>query len=109
MYSFAEVGRLLALPLDERVGAALRHERGPSVLAAPAGLTVIGLQFVGLLGGVVIIEQIFSIPGMGQYMLRALTLPDVPLIMDFAKNATERKAMELVFAPLTTSLYRRRQ
>ncbi len=27
-------------------------------------------------------------------------LPDVPLILDFAKNETERKAMELVFAPL---------
>ena len=27
-----------------------------------------------------IIEQIFSIPGLGTYMLRALTLPDVPVI-----------------------------
>lgn len=27
-------------------------------------------------------------------------LPDVPLILDFAKTPTERKAMELVFAPL---------
>ena len=32
-----EVGRLLALPLDERVGAAMRHERGQSTLGAPAG------------------------------------------------------------------------
>jgi tripartite-type tricarboxylate transporter receptor subunit TctC len=28
------------------------------------------------------------------------SLPDVPLILDFAKNQTERKALELVFAPL---------
>ena len=27
-----------------------------------------------------IIEQIFVIPGLGTYMLRALTLPDVPVI-----------------------------
>jgi len=43
-------------------------------------LTVVGLQLAGLIGGVVIIEQIFSIPGLGSYMLRALTLPDVPVI-----------------------------
>ena len=27
-----------------------------------------------------IIEQLFVIPGLGTYMLRALTLPDVPVI-----------------------------
>ena len=43
-------------------------------------LTVVGLQLAGLIGGVVIIEQIFAIPGLGSYMLRALTLPDVPVI-----------------------------
>ena len=48
--------------------------------AAIPTVTVLGLQLAGLLGGVVIIEQIFSIPGLGTYMLRALTLPDVPVI-----------------------------
>lgn len=48
--------------------------------AAIPTVTVLGLQLATLIGGVVIIEQIFSIPGMGQYMLRALTLPDVPVI-----------------------------
>jgi peptide/nickel transport system permease protein len=43
-------------------------------------VTVLGLQLAGLIGGVVIIEQIFVIPGLGTYMLRALTLPDVPVI-----------------------------
>ena len=40
---------------------------------------VLGLQ-LALIGGVVIIEQIFVIPGLGSYMLRALSLPDVPVI-----------------------------
>jgi peptide/nickel transport system permease protein len=48
--------------------------------AAIPTVTVLGLQLAGLIGGVVIIEQIFSIPGLGSYMLRALTLPDVPVI-----------------------------
>ena len=48
--------------------------------AAIPAVTVLGLQLSGLLGGVVIIEQIFSIPGLGTYMLRALSAPDVPVI-----------------------------
>jgi peptide/nickel transport system permease protein len=48
--------------------------------AAIPTVTVLGLQLAALIGGVVIIEQIFSIPGLGTYMLRALTLPDVPVI-----------------------------
>ena len=48
--------------------------------AAIPTVTVLGLQLAALIGGVVIIEQLFSIPGIGSYMLRALTLPDVPVI-----------------------------
>jgi len=48
--------------------------------AAIPTVTVIGLQLAALIGGVVIIEQIFVIPGLGSYMLRALSLPDVPVI-----------------------------
>jgi peptide/nickel transport system permease protein len=49
--------------------------------AAPAGLTVIGLQFVGLLGGVVIIEQIFALPGIGSMAVTATTQGNVPVVM----------------------------
>ena len=49
--------------------------------AAPAGLTVLSLQFVGMLGGVVIIEQIFALPGMGALAVSATTLGDIPLVM----------------------------
>jgi peptide/nickel transport system permease protein len=43
-------------------------------------LTLIGLQFAYLLGGTFIIEQIFSIPGMGQYILSAIDKKDLPII-----------------------------
>lgn len=49
--------------------------------AAPAGLTVLSLQFIGLLGGVVIIESIFALPGMGRLAVDATTQSDLPLVM----------------------------
>ena len=48
--------------------------------AAPA-LSILGLQFVGLLGGAVIIEQIFAIPGLGQFSVDATTAKDLPSVM----------------------------
>jgi peptide/nickel transport system permease protein len=49
--------------------------------AAPAGLTVLSLQFIALLGGVVIIESIFAIPGLGRLAVTATTMSDLPLVM----------------------------
>lgn len=49
--------------------------------AAPAGLTVLSLQFVGLLGGAVIIEQIFAIPGIGQLAVTSAVNGDIPIMM----------------------------
>ncbi|SEB35804.1 peptide/nickel transport system permease protein [Paramicrobacterium humi] len=49
--------------------------------AAPAGLTVLSLHFIGMLGGVVIIEQIFALPGMGALAVQSTTLGDTPLVM----------------------------
>lgn len=49
--------------------------------AAPAGLTVLSLQFIGMLGGVVIIEQIFALPGMGPLAVSSTTLGDLPVVM----------------------------
>jgi peptide/nickel transport system permease protein len=48
--------------------------------ALTPALTVIGLQFAYLLGGTFIIESIFSLPGIGQYMLGAITSRDLPVI-----------------------------
>jgi len=48
--------------------------------SAPA-LTIIGLQFVGLLGGAVLVEQIFGLPGIGNMTVQYTTRGDVPVIM----------------------------
>lgn len=48
--------------------------------AAPA-LAVLAVQFIGLLGGSVIVEQIFNVPGLGQMAVTATTNTDIPLVM----------------------------
>ena len=52
----------------------LRNAAGPS-------LSVLGVQFIGLLGGAVIVEQIFAIPGLGQVAVRSTSSGDIPLVM----------------------------
>jgi peptide/nickel transport system permease protein len=49
--------------------------------AAPAGLTVLSLQLIGMLGGTVIIEQIFALPGMGAIAVASTVQGDIPIVM----------------------------
>lgn len=52
----------------------LRNAGGPA-------LAVLGVQFVGLLGGAVIVEQIFAIPGLGQLAVSSTIKADIPMVM----------------------------
>ncbi|MGK9148160.1 ABC transporter permease [Plantibacter flavus] len=52
----------------------LRNAGGPA-------LAVLGVQFIGLLGGAVIIEQIFALPGIGQLAVQATSSGDIPIVM----------------------------
>jgi peptide/nickel transport system permease protein len=49
--------------------------------AAPSGLTVLSLQFVGMLGGSVIIESIFALPGIGHLAVDSTAQGDTPVVM----------------------------
>lgn len=49
--------------------------------AAGPGLTILGLQTIGLLGGVVIIEQVFALPGVGNLALSTTLTGDIPVVM----------------------------
>lgn len=55
-------------------GHALRNAAGPS-------LSILGLQFVALFSGAVLVEQIFAIPGLGQITVAATLGGDVPLVL----------------------------
>ena len=43
-------------------------------------ITLIGMQIGSLMGGTVVIEQIFSIPGLGQYTLTGINQRDYPVV-----------------------------
>lgn len=43
-------------------------------------ITLVGMQIGSLLGGTVVIEQIFSIPGLGQYVLTGINQRDYPVV-----------------------------
>lgn len=43
-------------------------------------VTVIGLEFAGLLGGLVVTEQVFNINGIGRLLIQAVSLSDLSLV-----------------------------
>jgi peptide/nickel transport system permease protein len=49
--------------------------------AASPALTVFGLHTVTLLGGSIIIEQIFALPGIGQLAVQSSQQGDIPIVM----------------------------
>ena len=44
-------------------------------------VTVIGVNFGVALGGSIVIEQVFSIPGLGQLMINSIRTKDTPMVM----------------------------
>ncbi len=49
--------------------------------ASAPGLTTIAMQFIALLGGAVVIEQVFALPGIGSLMIISALKSDIPVIM----------------------------
>lgn len=49
--------------------------------AAPAALTVLAVLFASLLGGAVVIELIFNLPGLGQLTLASSQNGDIPVLL----------------------------
>jgi len=72
---YVQSARAKGLPESVVIGKhALRNAMLPIV-------TVLGLSLPGLIGGSVIVETIFAIPGMGQLMVQAVFERDYPVIM----------------------------
>jgi peptide/nickel transport system permease protein len=72
---YVQTARAKGLPEQVVIGKhALRNALLPVV-------TILGLSLPGLIGGSVIIESIFAIPGMGQLMVQAVYARDYPVVM----------------------------
>lgn len=54
-----------------------RHALGNALLPT---VTVIGIEFAGLLGGLVVTEQVFNINGIGRLLVQAIGFSDLALI-----------------------------
>ena len=72
---YVRAARLKGLP--ERV-VILRHVLRPALVSI---ITVAGIAFGSLLSGTVLVENIFSWPGVGQYAYRSAVNLDLPAIM----------------------------
>ncbi len=72
---YVQTARAKGLPENVVIGKhALRNALLPVV-------TILGLSLPGLIGGSVIIESIFAIPGMGQLMVQSIYARDYPVVM----------------------------
>jgi peptide/nickel transport system permease protein len=63
--------------LSERV-VLLRHGLRGALIPV---VTIIGIQVAALIGGTVIVETIFAIPGIGRLMVQSITTKDFPVLM----------------------------
>lgn len=82
--------------LNERI-VIVRHALRNALIPV---LTIIGLQFGGLLTGAVIVESVFSRPGLGRYAVTAISSRDFPEIQGIVLLA----AVVYVFANLIVDL-----
>jgi peptide/nickel transport system permease protein len=71
---YVEMARLKGVP-ERRI--ALRHVL-PNTL--PATIQVIGLNLLYLAGGIVVVEQVFNFPGLGQGLVSAVDSRDLPTV-----------------------------
>jgi peptide/nickel transport system permease protein len=95
---YVQSARAKGLPESVVIGKhALRNAMLPIV-------TVLGLSLPGLIGGSVIIETIFAIPGMGQLMVQAVFQRDYPVIMGNLVIVASLTLVANLIADLTYSL-----
>src|SRR5229473_2600947 len=72
---YVQTARAKGLPEPVVIG---KHALRNAVLPV---VTILGLSLPGLIGGSVIIESIFAIPGMGQLMVQSVFSRDYPVVM----------------------------
>jgi peptide/nickel transport system permease protein len=79
---YVRAARSLGLPGRTVV---LRHALGNALLPL---ITIIATVYGYLLGGVVLVENIFAWPGLGRYVYTAITSSDYPSVQGFILYAT---------------------
>lgn len=62
----------------KRKGVLFKHAASNAMIPI---ITVVGLQFGGILGGAAVTEKVFNISGIGSYIVDKQFIPDIPAIM----------------------------
>lgn len=62
----------------KEVTVIMKHALRNALLPVITGL---GMQFAGLMGGTVVVESVFSFPGIGSYLTNGVKVRDVPVVM----------------------------
>ncbi|MEV0943299.1 ABC transporter permease [Micromonospora wenchangensis] len=94
--------RALEQPFATTARARGQRERGVLVRhalrhALPPALTIFGLLLGSMIGGAVVVEQVFSRPGIGSLLLTAVTGKDIPVVLGVvAVTATGYVAINLI-------------
>jgi peptide/nickel transport system permease protein len=65
-------------------------------------LTLIGISFAGMLGGAVVIEQVFNIPGLGRLLVNSVVRRDIPVVQGAVMTVA---AIEVLIMLLVDVLY----
>ncbi len=65
-------------------------------------LTVVGVTLAGMLGGAVVIEAVFNIPGMGRLLVQSVTRRDIPVVQGAVMTVA---AIEVLVMLLVDLLY----
>lgn len=65
-------------------------------------LTIVGISLAGMLGGAVVIEQVFNIPGMGRLLVNSVVRRDIPVVQGAVMTVA---AIEVLVMLLVDILY----
>ena len=60
-------------------------------------LTVIGISFAGMLGGAVVIETVFNIPGLGRLLVQSVTRRDIPVVQGAVMTVAAIEVLVMLF------------
>jgi peptide/nickel transport system permease protein len=63
-------------------------------------ITLIGIEFAFLIGGLIVTETVFNLPGVARYLVDAIQFRDYPIV----QNLVMLIAVVVVFANLTVDL-----
>ena len=74
-----------------------RHALGNALLPV---ITITGINFGALIGGAVVIEKLFNLPGLGMLLVTGVTLKDIPVVMGCTMTLSAIYCLVMLFVDI---------